>query len=133
MKKSDYPAFDLGLDEWADPDLQMYSCNDNAWCVSDLWEAAKDLPILEVPLIGMKTDLCPWDDMGDFLQFCKHAKLSQEADLSYPIILDPHGNIADGRHRFAKAIMEGHRTIKVQRLVEMPTPAYTFDDEGEIE
>jgi hypothetical protein len=115
-----YPKIDLELNQWNTD--QMYCIGDLVYLVEDLWEAAKDLPIFEMPLAGMSTSLIPWDDLSNFHTFCKHAALTNKADLDYPIILDPFGNIADGRHRFAKAIISGHTTIKVQRLKEMPEP-----------
>ena len=34
-----------------------------------------------------------------------------EADLSFPIILAANGEVMDGRHRIAKAALEGRPTI----------------------
>lgn len=128
MTKRKYPEFDLGLKMWAED--QMYAVGANAYAVEDLWEAAKNLPVYEVPLIGFQTDIALWDGLGeDFMDFTKHAALVMNADLDYPIILDVHGGIADGRHRLAKAIALGHSTIKVQRLAIMPEPTYVFDEE----
>lgn len=127
---TDYPSFELGLvAEWAGD--QFYVDGRLGWAVQDLWKAANDLPTYEVPLIGLQTDLMPWDGVGeDFLRLCAHVQLINKADLRYPIILTPDGNIADGRHRFAKAIVEGKTTIKIKRLVTMPAPSFEYDEEG---
>ncbi len=45
-----------------------------------------------------------------------------EADLAYPIILDPYGRIMDGMHRVVKALTEGRKTILAYRLSELPPP-----------
>jgi len=50
--------------------------------------------------------------------------------MDYPIILTPKGAIADGRHRLAKAILNGDSTIMVKRLSWMPEPDLVFDEEG---
>ena len=127
---TDYPTLDLTLiSTWHDE--QCYVDGSEAWLVSNLWEAAKDLPEYDVPLIGLDTDLVPWDGVGDdFMEFLSHCKLINDADLSFPIIMTPKGAIADGRHRLAKAIINGHTTIKIKRLPFMPVCDYEYDDEG---
>ena len=128
----EYPAFKFALKEWYTD--QMFADGDEAWFAKTIWEAAEDLPIYEVPLIGFCTDIQPWDDIGeDFTTFCKHALLVNKADLSYPIIMTPNGVIADGRHRLAKAMILGHSTIKIKRLDRMPLPDYKFDEAGNLE
>lgn len=131
MKRKEFPKIDISIEGWLDD--QCFCNGENAYAVKDLWEAVADLPIYEVPIIGMNTNLQPWDNIGeDFHLFLKHVALVNDADLSYPIILDPDGNIADGRHRLAKAIIEGHTTIKIKRLKTMPESSYVFDEDGEI-
>lgn len=51
-----------------------------------------------------------------------HMKAVQNADLSYPIILDEDGEVMDGRHRIMRAILEGRETIKAVRFYENPRP-----------
>jgi hypothetical protein len=129
INPKDYPAFDFGVDAWADE--QIFVQHDAAYYVSDLWEAAKDLPVYEVPLVGFITDISVWSRTGDdFKEFCMHAQLVNKANLKYPIILTPGGDIADGRHRLAKALITGKTTIKIQRLAHMPEPAFTYDENG---
>ncbi len=132
MKRKQFPTIDLKTASWANG--QCYCIDDKAYAVEDLWEAAKDLPTYEVPLIGFMTDIEPWSETGDsFHEFMRHVKLTNDADMSYPIILDPRGDIADGRHRLAKAIVDGHSTIKIKRLSTMPEPKFIMDDDGNVE
>jgi hypothetical protein len=42
------------------------------------------------------------------------------------------GYIVDGRHRLAKAIINGHSTIKIQKLSTMPEPDYYYDEDGDV-
>ncbi len=51
-----------------------------------------------------------------------HFRRILEADLSIPIILRADGRILDGLHRLAKAMVEGHTTIRAVRFTEMPAP-----------
>jgi hypothetical protein len=126
---TDYPEFNFDTEDWAND--QFYVDRFSGWDVKDLWEAANDLPEYEVPLVAIQTDLQPWDDVGDdFLRLCLHVKLINDADLDYPIILTPDGCIADGRHRLAKALVNGHTTIKVKRLPAMPDPSFAYDEDG---
>lgn len=111
-------------------DEQCYVDGEDAWYVRTLWEAAENLPAYDIPIVGMNIDIGTWDDMGDFLTYLSHVTLINKADLKYPIILDPLGNIADGRHRVAKAIVTGKTTIKVIRLPFMPEPDLRFDEDG---
>jgi hypothetical protein len=127
----DYPSIDFQIPGWQVD--QVFCDGDDAWDVKDIWAAAKDLPVHEIPLVGMNVDIQPWDSVGDdFLEFCKHAALVNKADLRYPIILTPAGVIADGRHRIAKAMIQGKTTIKVQRLRFMPEANYTFTPDGDL-
>jgi len=130
MKRSDYPTVKLKLaDHWRD-DGQCFVDGQNSWDVQTIWDAAKDLPVFELPIIGLNTAIGTWGPDMTFLDFVSHAKLMNTADMSYPIILDPTGYIADGRHRLAKAICNGDRTIKACRLMYMPEPDTVYDEDG---
>lgn len=54
----------------------------------------------------------------------EHVRLIEEVDLSYPIILGPHGRVMDGMHRVARAILEARQTITAVRLTEVPDPDF---------
>lgn len=55
-------------------------------------------------------------------EFALEVKRTNDADLSYPIILTPNGHVADGFHRLAKAFLEGRTWVWAYRLNEMPKP-----------
>ena len=44
--------------------------------------------------------------------------------VKYPIILDDLGQVADGNHRIAHAILDGKKSILAYRLINMPAPDY---------
>jgi len=89
------------------------------WSAVKLIEAAKDLPVFEIPLASIDLSIMPFrvDNMHDLLFQMKRVS---KTDLKYPIILDDHGVIADGYHRVLKAIYLGRTTIKAVRLQIMP-------------
>lgn len=126
MTKDDYPNYTFDTDEWLNG--QYYGAGDYLWEVQELWEAAKRLPVYEVPLIALCTDHSLWAGCDTYMEFVRHCKLVHKADLKYPILLDPDGNLADGRHRLAKAIMLGKRTIKIRRFISMPDPSKVYVD-----
>ncbi|MCK5015926.1 MAG: hypothetical protein KAS32_02550 [Candidatus Peribacteraceae bacterium] len=101
---------------------RVFGDDGEVWDISELIERAKDLKVMEIPMehltIGSKI-------AGLRLRkFVSHMKMVLDADLSYPIILDEDGYILDGRHRMAKALLEGHETIKAVRFEEDPAPSY---------
>jgi hypothetical protein len=89
------------------------------WFVNRLVVLAKDLPVFDIPLAGVNTyNLQPKDE--GFNSWITHIKKVNDADLSFPIILDDEGYVMDGRHRIAKAILEGRKTIKAVRFPVTP-------------
>lgn len=52
----------------------------------------------------------------------EHLRLVAEADLSFPIVVDPDGQVMDGMHRVAKALLEGRSVISARRLPSLPAP-----------
>lgn len=96
------------------------------WQVARLWDLARDLPIVEVSLDTLaEADRNPWfgDSMPPTVRHVvSHCRRMLDADLSVPVILNADGRIMDGVHRLARAMLEGHETIKAVRFAEMPPP-----------
>ncbi|MBX2879336.1 MAG: hypothetical protein KTR32_05350 [Granulosicoccus sp.] len=57
-------------------------------------------------------------------RIAQHAQLIEEADLSYPIILDSAGRVMDGMHRICKALLLQHKQVKAVQFVTDPEPDY---------
>lgn len=93
----------------------------NHWYDSTLWKAAEPLEEFEIPLIALNMSGNPWT-MTNFRWVLYHIRRVENANLDYPILLDPDGSIADGWHRVAKAILRGDRTIKAKKFIVMPDP-----------
>ena len=88
---------------------------------------AESLPVKELELADLNIDMhCMCKPT--FRSFLEHMKSVLEADLSYPIILNQDGAVIDGRHRIARAIIEGRETIKAKRFLVDPPACYTEQD-----
>ncbi len=105
------------------------------WDVHRLVALSKDFPVIETPL----SDIAEWQEnhwFDDLAPTCKaiaeHAKLIQNTDLRYPIILFPDGRVADGMHRVCKAWMEGCATINAVRFDIVPDPDYVNVDLNDL-
>jgi len=98
-----------------------------AWDVDRLVELAKDLPRTLVALSTLRKLDDPWvdeDEKPTSRALLEHARLIEEADLSYPIILSARGEVMDGRHRIAKAGLQSESHILAVRFVKDPEPDY---------
>jgi hypothetical protein len=79
-----------------------------------------DIPYLE----KMGTDdwnLSPRMLIQNFDKEKLHASRTKKVDLKYPIEIYKHKDkwiILDGVHRFTKAVLEGHKTIKVRKVTD---------------
>jgi hypothetical protein len=88
----------------------------DAWDVDRLIELSSGLPVRDVDLASIdEIDSVYWfDDQSErptVGRVVDHARLIEEVDLSYPIILGVDGRVMDGMHRIAKALLLGRTTI----------------------
>jgi hypothetical protein len=103
-----------------------------AWDVDRLVMLAKELPVVAVQLSAIgELDTPYWFDHG-YVPTCRsiaeHARLINEADLNFPIILSPDGRVMDGMHRAAKAVMQGLNSIPAKQFTQDPEPDYVGVD-----
>ena len=54
----------------------------------------------------------------------EHARLIEEADLNYPVIMCSKGRIMDGMHRVLKALNAGEASIEAVVFEQDPEPDY---------
>src|SRR5689334_19679120 len=96
-----------------------------AWDVGRLIELSADLPRKTVPLASI-SELdhvwCGEDEPPTWRAMVEHVRLIQEADLAFPIILAANGAVMDGRHRVAKAVLEGRHVIAAVQFDQDPPP-----------
>lgn len=100
-----------------------------AWNVARLIELSKGLPAQRIELSRVaEVDQNHWYALEGQLPTCRsileHLTLIEEADLSFPIILDADGRLMDGMHRVCKAIRSGNTHIQAVQFHETPEPDY---------
>lgn len=100
-----------------------------AWDVDRLVELAKDFPRQRVSLTSIREiDEGYWSNDGTAQLTCRdvveHARLMQDCDFDYPVILSCDGRVMDGMHRICKALLLGQNDIEAVRFVEDPQPDY---------
>jgi hypothetical protein len=105
--------------------------------VAKLIEKSSNLPIKAVSLSDIcELDECFWYDLGGASPTCRnvveHARLIQETDLQYPIILSKDGRVMDGMHRVCKALLEGRKTLKSVQFEEEIPPDHIGVDPDEL-
>ena len=121
------PKVDLGMPfGFADSRYVRGKCG---WLAASLYKKAEEdgLKPFAVPLTSVDLSILPFrcKNMDDFVW---HVKRCMAADTNIPIIYDDYGQIADGNHRVAKAIIEGKRYIMAYRLKNMPPVDYTEEE-----
>jgi len=110
----------MKIKEWIKPEEQMATLGRHSWSVPRLFELSKDLPVMDVCIDHMSVYFVY--EKLTLRELVGHMKAVQEADLTFPIILDEDGELMDGRHRLMKAILEGRETIKARRFEVNPSP-----------
>ena len=85
-----------------------------SWDVDRLILLSGGLEPKRIPLSQIKELNSIWtgdSDRPTWNEFIQHVALVHAADLSYPIILSATGEVMDGMHRVAKAVLEGRADI----------------------
>ena len=108
-----------------------------AWDVRRLVELSRGLKARRVRLSGIRElDENHWYAYEGQIPTCRsiveHAKLIDEADLGYPIILDADGRVMDGMHRVCKALRDGESYIQAVKFAETPPPDYVGRQPDEL-
>lgn len=101
----------------------------DAWDVHRLVALATELPVIDVALSSiLEIDTPYWFGAGGeeptVRIVVRHMELVRETDPSFPIILDVDGRVMDGMHRVARALLEGHSTIRAVRFSEELAPDF---------
>ncbi len=100
-----------------------------AWDVFRLIELAEKQPTIELSLDSIaELDETFWYQSNTDKPSCRsvamHSKYIDEANLKFPIILDPDGRVMDGMHRVCKALNLGLTTILATQLTNLPEPDF---------
>ena len=100
-----------------------------AWDVDRLVSLSKGLVPELVPVAGIQElDEAYWGESMTCREVAGHARLIQEADPSFPVILSSDGRIMDGMHRVLKAILVGLSHVPAVRFNSDPMPDYVGVD-----
>lgn len=110
--------------------MHTFSKGGRTWHVADIWAAARSCTPLSVrvdllvPLLRQNTWYDPEStcESGSLAWMAPHIQRALRADLSYPVILGPSGDLLDGSHRILRCLIEGWPTIRVVKLHAMPKP-----------
>lgn len=98
-----------------------------AWDVDRLIALSRHLPLRQVIVEDLGELDRPWSGDGEtptWRELLAHIRMIDETDLSFPIILAANGEVMDGRHRIAKAALEGRATISAVQFDTDPPPDY---------
>ena len=99
-----------------------------AWDVDRLVALSRDFPRIQVALHDLREldEAFPADEKGivTWRNVIGHMALIETADPGYPIILAANGEVMDGRHRIAKAMLTGKTTIEAVQFTNDPKPDY---------
>ena len=103
------------------------------WDVHRLVELSRDLPVVEVDVEEMlDREASFWRAPDDApltpRDLALHARLIEETDLKYPIILCGEGRLMDGMHRLCKAWINEMATLRAVRFAETPEPDHVNVD-----
>lgn len=110
----------MKIKDWILPKDQMCTIGNHEWSVPRLFELARELPVMDIPLNHLGI-LQSYNKLS-LREMVMHFKAVNNADLAKPIILDEDGELMDGRHRLMKAMLLGAETIKAVRFDENPSP-----------
>ena len=101
-------------------------CKKYIWYTERLWKLAKDLPEYEVDVESfVELDRDCWFGEGrapTIREIAEHCRRINETDPHNPVIINDNGQLMDGGHRLARALLEGRKTVKAVRFAEMPEP-----------
>jgi hypothetical protein len=97
--------------------------------VARLVELTKMIPVVEMDLASLSDiDSAYWlgaDGSAPTVRtLVRQVELTLNADLTYPIILASNAKVMDGMHRVARALLEGHATIRSVQFRVDPEPDY---------
>jgi hypothetical protein len=85
----------------------------------------RELPRRRVPLTAIAELDEAWFGEGEAATWrgmVAHIRLIEAADLAHPIILSQTGDVMDGMHRVAKALLRGHADIEAVQFERDPEP-----------
>ena len=100
----------------------------DAWDVDRLIALSASFDVEEIDHSSVwEVETVYWFDEHDkptVRKVIEHARLIQDVDLAYPIIIGPDGRVIDGMHCVARALLERATTIRAVRFDVIPDPDF---------
>lgn len=96
-----------------------------AWDVDRLVALTSNLPVKRIALDRIREldqNMFGEDEPPTWRSLAEHMRLIEAADLAYPIILSAGGDVMDGMHRVARAVLLGHTEIEAVQFDRDPPP-----------
>ena len=110
---------------WEFSDRQTFESGRKRYNVHAAVTLAKDLPVVDMSIEQMyRAYGAPC--ANEFMDFVAHVRQTNDADLNCPVLLNEEAVIIDGRHRLAKALLEGRETIKCKKFDKDPTAIFDW-------
>ncbi len=104
-----------------------------AWDVDRLVALTMHLEPELVPVASIRElDEPYWGEPMTCRHVADHARLINEADLGYAVILSSDGRVMDGMHRVLKALMLGQSHIRAVRFLTDPEPDFVGVDPDDL-
>ncbi len=104
-----------------------------AWDVDRLVALSKDFAPERVPIADVRElDEAYWGPCMTSREVAEHARLIEEADLAFPVILSSDGRIMDGMHRVLKALLAGLSHVSAVRFRTDPEPDFVGVDPEDL-
>jgi hypothetical protein len=108
-----------------------------AWSVQRLVELSNGLERDRIPLSSIRElDEAYWCSASSQKLTCRnvveHARLMQDCDLAFPVILSSDGRVMDGMHRICKALLLGFDHIEAVRFKQDPQPDFIGVDSDDL-
>ena len=96
------------------------------WSDETIWKVTKNVMPEPFRTSDLIRQCLSWN-MGDLQDFAREMKKVQEANLDYPIVVSPFGDIVDGCHRVVKAYLE-NKPIVFAKIFDMTTVPPDYDE-----
>src|SRR5271163_4236290 len=104
-----------------------------AWDVDRLVALSEHLQPSSVALASIRElDEHYWGELMTPRHVAEHARLINEADPGYPVILSSDDRIMDGMHRVLKALTQGESHILAVRFISDPEPDFVGIDPDKL-
>jgi hypothetical protein len=108
-----------------------------AWNVHRLIDLSRGLERKRIPLSSIRElDEPYWSGGSDQRLTCRdvveHARLMQECDLAFPVILSSDGRMMDGMHRICKALLLELDSVEAVRFEQDPQPDFIGVDPDDL-